>query len=186
MASLTPLSKYHLSLNKDGGGGGNTNFQECMTRFWGHMYARSVTSDLGCQSPEEGQRIDRKFEVCPNFCVEIISLDSIFIDIPDHYFIWILGKTFSTLNKIMFWLHFNIINLSHRPYHIQGVQKLPSPLWFFNNFKTKRHIVKPSTNLKSRHVHNLYDTKFNPIGLSKLFWTAFKLWSYDWLYHTLY
>ena len=47
--------------------GADTNFQKCMTRFWGHMYARSVTSDLGCQSPEEGQRIDRKFEVCPKF-----------------------------------------------------------------------------------------------------------------------
>ena len=38
-----------------------------------------MTSDLSCQSPEEGQRIDRKFEVCPNFCVEIMGLDSIFI-----------------------------------------------------------------------------------------------------------
>ena len=50
-----------------------------MTRLWGHVFARSVTSDLGCQSPEEGQRIDRKFEVCPNSCVEIMGLDSIFI-----------------------------------------------------------------------------------------------------------
>ena len=49
------------------------------------MYARSVTSDLGCQSPEEGQRIDRKFEVCPNFCVEIMGLDSIFTKLKISY-----------------------------------------------------------------------------------------------------
>ena len=29
----------------------------------------------------EGQRIDWKFEVCPNFCVEIMGLDSIFIPV---------------------------------------------------------------------------------------------------------
>ena len=63
---------------------GNTKqreFQPDLFRFIISVSVRSVTSDLGCQSPEEGQRFDRKFEVCPNSCVEIMGLDSIFISV---------------------------------------------------------------------------------------------------------
>ena len=47
--------------------GAETNFQECMTPFWGQMFKRSVTSELGSQSPEEGCMIVQNLRCVANY-----------------------------------------------------------------------------------------------------------------------
>ena len=52
------------SLNKDGG---RYKLPRVFDRFWSQVFERPLTPNLGCQSPDEGRRIDQKFEVCGKF-----------------------------------------------------------------------------------------------------------------------
>ena len=55
------ISVNKPSLNKDRG------YPKCLTRFWSQVSKRSPSPNLGCQSPDEGRRIDQKIEVCGKF-----------------------------------------------------------------------------------------------------------------------
>ena len=46
-------------LNKDGA---DTSYHVCLIRFLSHVSGRSLTPYLGCQSPDEYRKIDRKFK----------------------------------------------------------------------------------------------------------------------------
>ena len=108
LVSVLPSIKYAATSLPFSKRDKDTSYQECLTRFWSHVSKRSSTPNLGCQSPDEGRRIDRKFEVCGKFVLRSWAQIPDWLYLPtqmnfhsnkdtlylfSHVHVWVLSRT---------------------------------------------------------------------------------------------